>query len=138
MTSRTPARLNSMLRFPRHMMSGWQLRDAKGRLRGLALLNIIPTDHGQTRTGKVVDCLLDDIDVDHWHAAHFALTTELARQRADMVQAYASTPWTVEALRRSGYKSRFAVKFHIRDRQNLIPREAIFHLTPLEGDYAYT
>jgi hypothetical protein len=99
---------------------------------------VIPTDPQRTRTGKIVDCLLDDIDVDHWHAAMLTLTNELARQGADLVQAYASTPWTVEALRRSGYKTRFAVKFHIRDRQALIPREVIFHLTPLEGDYAYT
>ena len=48
--------------------------------------------------GKVVDCLLDDIDVDHWHGAMFALTSELKRQDADVVQAYASAPWTVEAL----------------------------------------
>ena len=138
LTRRDPARLNAMLRFPRQTMTGWHLLDATGRLRGLAVLNVIPTDQGRTRTGKIVDCLLDDIDVDRWHAAMLALTHELARQGADLVQAYASTPWTAEALRRSGYKSRFAVKFHIRDRQALIPREAIFHLTPLEGDYAYT
>ena len=138
LTSREPARLNAMLRFPRQMMSGWHLFDASGRLRGLALLNIIPSDQGRTRTGKIVDCLLHDTDVDHWHAAMLALTHELRRQGADLAQAYASTPWTAEALHQSGYKSRFAVKFHIRDRQALIPREAIFHLTPLEGDYAYT
>jgi hypothetical protein len=138
LTGREPARLNTMIRFPRQMMSGWHLLDATGRLRGLALLNIIPTDQGRTRTGKIVDCLLDDIDVDRWHAAMLALTDELARQGADLVQAYASTPWAAEALHRSGYKSRFGVKFHIRDRQALIPHEAIFHLTPLEGDYAYT
>jgi hypothetical protein len=138
LTGRDPGRLNAMLHFPRQMMSGWHLLDATGRLRGLALLNVIPSDQQCTQTGKIVDCLLDDIDVDHWHAAMLALTKELARQGADLVQAYASTPWTVEALRRSGYKTRFAVKFHIRDRQALMPREAIFHLTPLEGDYAYT
>jgi hypothetical protein len=138
LTGREPARLNAMLRFPRQMMSGWHLLDVTGRLCGLALLNVIPSDQGRTRTGKIVDCLLDDIDIDHWQAAILALTDELARQGADLVQAYASTPWTVEALCQSGYKSRFAVKFHIRDRQALIPREAIFHLTPLEGDYAYT
>ena len=138
LTRRDPARLNAMLRFPRQTMTGWHLLDATGRLRGLAVLNVIPKDQGRTRTGKIVDCLLDDIDVDLWHAAMLALTHELARQGADLAQAYASTPWTAEALRQSGYKSRFAVKFHIRDRQALIPREAIFHLTPLEGDYAYT
>ena len=93
----------------------------QARLRGLAVLNIVPTDQGRTRTGKIVDCLLDDIDVEHWQAAMLALTRELARQGADLAQAYASTPWTVEALRRSGYQSRFAVKFHIRDRQGIDP-----------------
>jgi hypothetical protein len=138
LTHRDSARLNAILHFPRQSMTGWHLLDDAGRLRGLAVLNIIPKDQGRTRVGKIVDCLLDDIDIDRWHAAILALTRELARQGADMAQAYASTPWTVEALRQSGYRSRFSVKFHIRDRQELIPREVLFHLTPLEGDYAYT
>ena len=138
LTRRDPARLNAMLRFPRQTMTGWHLQDSTGRLRGLAVLNVIPNDQGRTRTGKIVDCLLDDIAIDLWHAAMLALTDELARQGADLAQAYASTHWTAEALRQNGYKSRFAVKFHIRDRLALIPHEAIFHLTPLEGDYAYT
>jgi hypothetical protein len=102
------------------------------------VLNVIPQDQGRTRTGKIVDCLLDDIDIVPWQAAILALTRELAHQGADLAQAYASTPWTVKALSQSGYTSRFAVKFHIRDRQELIPRDVMFHLTPLEGDYAYT
>ena len=138
LTRRDPARLNAILRFPRQTMTGWHLMDAAGRLRGLAVLNVIPKDQGRTRTGKIVDCLLGDIAIDPWHAAMLALTHELTRQGADLAQAYASTPWTAKALRQSGYKSRFAVKFHIRDRLALIPHEAIFHLTPLEGDYAYT
>jgi hypothetical protein len=138
LTSRTPARLNAILDFPRQAMSGWHLLDDHGRLRGLAVLNIIPKDGGRTRTGKVVDCLLDGVDVDAWHAAFAALTDELARQGADLAQVYGSTPWTAEALRRGGYTSRFAVKFILRDRQGLIPKEAMFYLTPLEGDYAYT
>jgi hypothetical protein len=138
LTRRDPARLNAILHFPRQAMTGWHLLDATGTLRGLAVLNVIPKDQGRTRTGKIVDCLLDDIAIDPWHAAMLALTDELARQGADLAQAYASTPWTAEALRLSGYKSKFAVKFHIRDRLALIPRAAIFHLTPLEGDYAYT
>jgi hypothetical protein len=138
LTSRNPARLNAFLNFPRQSMSGWHLIDEMGRLRGLAVLNVIPKDGGRTRTGKVVDCLLDDVDANLWHAAFHALTGELARQGADLTQAYASTPWVVEALRRSGYASRYSVKFHIRDRQGLVPKGATFHLTPLEGDYAYT
>ena len=61
------------------------------------MLNVVPSDQGRTRTGKIVDCLLDDIAVDPWHAAMLALTDELARQGADLAQAYASTPWTAEA-----------------------------------------
>jgi hypothetical protein len=138
LTQRDSGRLNAFLRFPRQSMTGWHLLDSTNTLRGLAMLNVTPKDQGRTRMGKVIDCLLDDIDVDRWQAVIVALTRELASQGADLVQAYASTPWTAEALRQSGYKSRFSVKFHIRDRQGLIPREALFHLTPLEGDYAYT
>jgi hypothetical protein len=119
-------------------MSGWHLLDDTGRLRGFALLNLIPKDQGRTLLGKIVDCLLDDVDVHLWHAAIRALTLELKRQGADIAQAYASTPWTVEALRKTGYDSRYSVKFHIRDRQGLIAHDVTFHLTPLEGDYAYT
>jgi hypothetical protein len=138
LTTRDPARLGAFLRFPRQAMSGWHLLDESGRLRGLAVLNIIPKDGGRTRTGKVVDCLMDGVDPDPWHAAFLALTRELTNQGADLAQAYGSTPWADEALRRSGFASRFAVKFHIRDREGLIPKDAIFHLTPLEGDYGYT
>jgi hypothetical protein len=138
LTRRDTARLNAMLGFPRQAMTGWHLLDGTGRLRGLAILNVISHNQGRIRTGKIVDCLLDDIDVDSWQAAMLALTEELARQGADLAHAYASTPWTVEALRQSGFRSRFSVKFHIRDRQALIPGSATFHLTPLEGDYAYT
>jgi hypothetical protein len=138
LTQRDSTRLNAMLRFPRQSMTGWHLRDHAGTLRGLALLNVIPKNQGRIRMGKIVDCLLDDINIDRWQAAIIGLTRELASQRADLVQAYGSTPWTAEALRQSGYTSRFAVKFHIRDRDGLIPRDVLFHLTPLEGDYAYT
>ena len=138
LTCRDPARLNQFLRFPRQATSGWQLLDGTGRLRGFALLNLIPKDQGRTLMGKIVDCLLDDVDVELWHAVMLALTRELRRQGADIAQAYASTPWTVEALKRSGYNSRYAAKFHIRDRRGLIAHDVLFHLTPLEGDYAYT
>ena len=138
LTRRDPARLNAFLRFPRQAMSGWHLLDQTDRLRGFALLNLVPKDEGRTRTGKIVDCLLDDVDVALWQGAVHALTRELAHQGADIALAYASTPWTVEAFGRGGYTSRYTVKFHIRDRQGLIPRTATFHLTPLEGDYAYT
>ena len=53
LTSRDPARLNDLLRFPRQAMSGWHLIDETGRLRGFAVLNVIPKDQGRTRTGKL-------------------------------------------------------------------------------------
>jgi len=77
-------------------------------------------------------------DVDLWHAALSGLTHELAGQGADLVQAFASTPWMAEGLRRSGFVSRFDLEFNLRDRQNLIPHGVPFHFTPLEADYAYT
>jgi hypothetical protein len=138
LTQRDPVRLNEILCFPRQAMSGWHLLDDTGRLRGLAVLNLIPKDEGRTCAGKIVDCLLDVDDEALWYTSLLALTHELAIQGADVAQAYASTPWTEAALRRSGYTSRFAVKFHIRDRERFVPRNAVFHLTPLEGDYAYT
>ncbi len=138
LTERDPARMNAFLRFPRQSFSGWHLRDSTGRIRGFALLNLVPHDEGRTRTGKIVDCLLDEIDVPLWHAAVQVLERELAKEGADVAQCYASTPWMSEALSASGFISRFGAKFHIRDLQGLIPPNATFHLTTLEGDYAYT
>ena len=138
LTGREPARLNAFLRFPRQAFSGWHLRDQAGGLRGFGVLNLVPQDEGRTRTGKIVDCLIDDVEVPLWQAAILALTRELARQGADIAQVYASTPWMSEALDKCGFISRFGAKFHIRDPKGLIPRGAIFHLTTLEGDYAYT
>jgi hypothetical protein len=138
LTEHNSTRLNAMLRFPRQTMTGWHLVDDAGRLRGLALLNVIPTDGGRTHMGKIVDCLLDCVDISLWRAAILTLSHELKVQGADLALAYASTPWTAQALRQSGFRSRFSVKFHIRDCNALIPRETTFHLTPLEGDYAYT
>ena len=51
------------------------------------------------------------------------MTGESSRQGADLAQVYASMPWTAEALRRSGYVSRFAVKFLFRDRLGFIATE---------------
>jgi len=138
LTNRAAARLNHFLRFPRQTMSGWELLDIAGRICGFGLLNVIPQHEGRIRTGKIVDCLVGSTDVDLWHAAISALTRELARQDADLVQVFASTPWMTEGLRRSGFVSRFELDFHLRDRQGLIPRGVPFHFTPIEADYAYT
>lgn len=138
LTKRDPARLNSFLRFPRQTVTGWHIIDQAGHLRGYALLNLIPHETGRIYTGKIVDCLLDEVNVILWQEAFLALNHELFCQGADIVQAYASTPWCAEALEQCGFWSRFAVKFHIRDRQGVIPWGTRFYLTPLEGDYAYT
>ncbi len=138
MTSRSPERLCAMLRLPRQAMTGWRLVDPAGRLRGWAVTNVVPTDAGRTRTGKIVDLLLDDRDENRWRTAFILLAQALKRQGADVALAYASTPWTAKALDQCGFASRYTVKFHIRDRSGLIPRDVPFHLTPLEADYAYT
>jgi hypothetical protein len=137
-TQRDPARLNHVLDFPRQAMTGWHLVDRSGVIRGFAILNVIPKDLGRTRVGKVVDCVLDHNDPKLWNRAQIALTDELKRQGADIAQAYGSTPWAAASLESAGYAARFDVKFHIRDRQSLIPASSTFHLTPLEGDYGYT
>ena len=103
-------------------MSGWHLLDDAGRLRGLAVLNIIPKDGVAPGPARSSTACSMASTLTLWHAAVTALTGELASQGADLAQAYASTPWTAEALRRSGYTTRFSVKFHIRDRQGLIPQ----------------
>ena len=90
------------------------------------------------RLGKVVDCLLVGTDPGFWHAAAFALLHELARQGADVAQAFASSPWMAEGLRRAGFVSKFSLEFSLRDRQGLIPRGTPLHLMPIEADYAYT
>ena len=119
-TDRSPVRLNAFLRFPRQNFSGWHLRDPAGQLRGFALLNLVSHDEGRTRIGKIVDCLLDQVEVPLWHAAIATLTQELKQQGADVAQCYASTQWMSEALSSCGFNSRYAVKFHIRDPHRLI------------------
>ena len=131
-------RLNYVLRFPRQAISGWHIYDESCCLRGIALLNIIPNTRDNINTGKIIDCLLENVDVPLWHAAFLALFHELVDQGADIVQAYGSTPWANKALQQAGFQSRFSAKFHIRDRGQLMPHGVVFHLTPLEGDYAYT
>ncbi len=138
LTSRTPARLNHFLRFPRQAMSGWQLIAPPDRLCGFALLNLVPRHGGRVRLGKIVDCLLRGTDVAHWSAAIQGLTHELERQGADVVQAFAGPPWVAESMRQAGFVSRFTLEFSLRDRQRLLPRGIPFHLMPVEADYAYT
>ncbi len=138
LTGRSPKRLNHLLHFPRQTMSGWHLFVPPDRLCGFAVLNLVPQHRGQVLLGKIVDCLLADTDVRLWQGAIVALTQELERQGADVAQTFASTPWMAEALDRSGFASRFVLEFSLRDRQGLLPPGSLFHLMPIEADYAYT
>jgi len=138
LTGRSTKRLNHLLRFPRQEMSGWHLIATPDRLCGFAILNLVPQHGGRIRLGKIVDCLLADTDVRLWHSAILALTHELWRQGADVAQTFASTPWLADALHRSGFVSRFGLEFSLRDRQKLLPPGILFHLMPIEADYAYT
>ena len=134
-TSRDPALLNHVLRYPRPCLSGWRLVD-EGRLAGFAVLSLVR--QGKTHVGKVVDCVLDDPDPALWHAAIDALTGELRRQGADVALGFGSTPWMARALEAAGYRPLHDLEFRLRDKGGLVPRQAPFHLTPLEADYAYT
>ncbi len=138
LTGRNLARLNHLLRFPRQAMSGWHLVTSSDQLCGFAILNLVPQYGGRVLMGKIVDCLLAETDVRLWHGAVVALTGELKRQGADMAQTFVGTPWLVGALHQSGFTSRFALEFTLRDRQQLLPAGVPFHLMPIEADYAYS
>jgi hypothetical protein len=135
-TSRGPGLLNSFLRYPRGGVTGWHVL-LGGALRGFAVLSVVPQEGG-ARAGRVADCLLDDPDDAAWHAAIVALTAALKGQGADVAVGFASTDWMARALRASGYAPSHALEFRIHDRAGRLPRDAPFHLTHLEADYAYT
>jgi hypothetical protein len=107
-----------------------------GAVRGFALLSVVR--HGAARVGKLTDCVLDDADPTAWHAALHALTRELRRRSADVVEGFASTGWMVRALRECGFTEAYRLEFRLRDKSRLVPPGTTFHLTPLEADYAYT
>ena len=134
-TARTPERLDALLRYPRRPASAYLFRSPDGRACGLAILATLP--RGRTTLGRVVDLLLDDADAETWHAALLLASAELKRLGADSAQAFASPPWTTEALRRAGFQMRHPLDFSLRDRRALLPRDAPTYLTPIEADYAF-
>lgn len=135
-TTRGPGLLNHLLRYPRGGLTGWHVEHA-GRLRGLAVLAIVPRAGG-VREGRVAECLLDADDPDLWHAAALALTAELKHQGADLSQAFAARPLEADAWSAAGHAPAHALEFRLRDRSKRLPEGAVYHLTPLEADYAYT
>lgn len=134
-TNRRSELLNHLLRYPRGGISGWLLF-SEGRLCGFALLSIVK--QGDVRLGKLVDCVLVEAESNFWHASVDALTSELRRQGAEIAEGFASTPWMASALRRSGYYPAHELEFRLRDKHQHIKPDAVFHLTPLEADYAFT
>jgi hypothetical protein len=135
-TSRGADLLNYFLRYPRGGISGWHVM-REGAIVGFAVLAVVPEAAG-SRVGKLAELFLADPDAgDLWHAAARALTAELKRRGADVALGFASTDWSAQALRDSGYAPGSRLEFRLRDRSKLIPPGATFHLTPLEADYAY-
>ena len=136
-TSRGPALLNHLLRYPRGGLSGFRIL-LNGEPRGFGMLTILNRPGG-VREGRIVDCLLDDPrDPALTQAAIQALTRELHAQKADIALAFAGTDWTARALENSGYAPASPLEFRLRDRNNQLPRDQPFHLTPIEADYSYT
>ncbi len=133
-TRRRPDLLNHLLRCPSQTISGY-LIERDGQTLGFALLSVIPS--GKTRIGKIVECFLPGRNIDDWHAAMTALTSELKVQRADFAMSCGSTDWSAEALRRSGYRERYRLEFRLRDKGNHLPHDLPFHLTWIEADYSY-
>jgi hypothetical protein len=135
-TSRSAGALNHALRYPRGGLTGWRVHRV-GVLRGFAMLTVVPPEHPNApRIGRITECLLDDPDL--WPPAIHALTSELKRQGADRAMAVGSTDWARRGLSDSGYFLAHDVEFRLRDRRNIIPRDAVFHFTPMEADYAYS
>ncbi|WP_337177426.1 acetyltransferase [Paludisphaera sp.] len=133
--ARTPDRLDDLLRYPRRPASACVFRSPDGKARGLAILATLP--RGRMVLGRVVDLLLDDADPATWHAALLLAAAELTRLGADVAQAFAAPPWTIEALRRAGFVPRHPLEFRLRDRRGLLPRDVPYYLTPIEADYAF-
>lgn len=133
-TTRDPAFLNHLLRHPRGVMTGWHV-EHRGRAVGYALLAVV--SQGTLTVGRIADLLLAESSPDLWHASAAALTAELRRRGADVAQAFASNPWTADALKLAGYAPLHPLEFRLRDRSRVMPGSP-FHLTPIEADYAYT
>ncbi|QEH38066.1 hypothetical protein OJF2_66640 [Aquisphaera giovannonii] len=140
LTRRTPARLNHLLAYPRGGITGWHLVEPSGRLRGFAVLSVVPQHGGRVRLGKIADLVLDGPDPSAWHAAADRLRRELGTQGADVAQGFAAPAWAAEGFSRAGFRRTFHLDLNVRDRRRLLPpaAEAVMHLTPLEADYAFT
>ncbi len=135
-TSRPPGLLNHLLRHPRGRISGGLLI-LEDQIRGFGLLAIIEREG--TQYGQVVECFVDAPEAPGLlSAALGVLTQELHRRRADVATAFGGTPWMTQALRNCGFYSHSHVNLYLRDPDQTIPRDAPFHVSPVEADYAFT
>jgi hypothetical protein len=134
LTGRDPGLLAHALTYPRPGMSAWHILRTD-RLVGFGLLNL--TGERESPTGKIVECLMEGRDVDLWHAAVAALTANLRAEGAAVAVGFGSSPWMANALKHCGFVEAHHIEFILRDRSGLIPRDATFHLSPFEADYAY-
>jgi hypothetical protein len=133
-SSRSAELLEHYLRFPGGNWSGWLVRDG-GEVVGFALLNVV--QDGRHRQGRIAECFLDRPEEPLWHAALFALLDVLRGQKADEVTCFGSTPWMAQALRKNGFVQVETTTLLVRDKKDLLPRSAPYHVTQLEADHAY-
>ncbi len=126
--------LNHMLRYPGGSIKGFRII-RKGRLVGAAILSLV--SRKGVRLAKIVELWTIE---DHKTRVHAINTLEYiaVEWKADLVQCYASSPLLEKDLGTAGFSRAFDVSFHIRDKTELIHKDATFHMTPYEGDYAYT
>jgi hypothetical protein len=125
--------LNYFLRYPLSGFSGWTIHMSQ-RMIGYAVLKITP--HGRIQLGKIVDCWLDTDDPSCWQTAVAAIIDRLRALSADSVTCYTTTPRLHEALLRNGFAKAAERSVYVRDKQQLLPRDAAFGLSMLEGDLA--
>ena len=131
---RTPDLLNHFLRYPRKNITGWHIIH-NDVVCGFALLSIVI--NGNQRIGKIVDCCLDSLAHNHWHAAVHFISKKLYQLSADIVVCYGTIPLIAQALEENGFACNDFSPFAIRDPQKLIPEDPSFYLTHLVADYAY-
>jgi hypothetical protein len=131
---RTRELLNYYLQFPPGNISGWTICE-KSHPIGFALLGVF-MDEG-VRAGRIIDCFPALTARENWHAVVWALVRELKSRDVEIISCYASSPWLREGLESCGFYLQRELPLTLRDGEGLVPRNLPFHLTRLEGDYAY-
>ncbi len=131
---RTRELLNYYLQFPLGNISGWTICE-KNHPIGSALLGVF-MDEG-VRAGRIIECFPAPAARENWHAVVWALVRELKSRDVEIISCYASSPWLREGLEECGFYLQRELPLVVRDPQGLLPGGLPFHMTRLEGDYAY-